>query len=189
MSGEEPDVRWKTFARNLVSVAQALNCAVVVTVGASPEAVPHTRMPLVVGSSTNERLARSLGLSRPQYQGPTGLFGVLHQLLDEAGLPAVSLRVGVPHYLLNAKHPQSTAALLRHLAHVLGVDTGHAEMADEIREWCELHDAAVEDDAQAIGYVEMLERGYDARMETAIPSGDDLAAQFEAFLREQDADE
>ena len=39
------------------------------------------------GSSTNAGLAAALGLSRPQYQGPTGLLGVLHEQLDQAGLP------------------------------------------------------------------------------------------------------
>jgi proteasome assembly chaperone (PAC2) family protein len=188
MAGVEPDIRWRSFAAHLVGVAQALRCGVVVTAGASPDAVPHTRLPMVVGSSTNDELARSLGLGRPQYQGPTGLVGVLHQLLDEAGVPAVSLRVGVPHYLLNAQHPRSTAALMRHLSHVLGVDTGHAALDAEIDEWRERHDAAVAEDAQARAYVRMLEQSYDARIETTLPSGDDLAAEFERFLRSQGGD-
>ena len=113
-----------------MELAIRTRCETVVTVGGAAERVPHTRSPGVFGSSTNAALAAALGLSRPQYQGPTGLLGVLHEQLDRAGLPAVSLRVPVPHYLVNAQHPQSTAALLRHLEHVLGVPTRHEDLAE-----------------------------------------------------------
>jgi hypothetical protein len=48
-----------------------------------------------------------------------------------------------------------------------------------------MHDEAVADDDQASAYVAMLEREYDGRSEAAIPSADDLAADFEKFLRDQ----
>ena len=185
LSGVEPHMRYATFADAIVTVAEALGCEVIVTLGAAPEAIPHSRPPSVVGSSTNDGLVRALGLSRPRYQGVTGLVGVLQERLDTAGLPAVSLRVGVPHYLGNAKHPQASAALLRHLEHVLGVPTGHAALHEDAMRWRSLHDEAVAEDSQAARYVEMLEREYDRRMEAAMPSADDLAAEFEKFLREQ----
>lgn len=189
LSGVEPHVRWRTFCELVVEVARRTGCEVVVTVGASPEAVPHTRTPGVFGSTTNDELARALGLSRPQYQGPTGVFGVLQEMLDRSGLPGVSLRVPVPHYLMNAEHPKSTAALLRHLEHVIGVPTGHAALAEEIDRWTELHRTAVQDDPQARSFLEVLERDFDRRTEAAIPSADDLASQFEQFLRDQRPDE
>lgn len=188
LAGVEPHLRYAMFAQCIISVARALNCEVVVTVGAAAEAVPHSRMPLVVGSTTNTRLARALGLSRPQYQGMTGLVGVLQERLDREGIPAVSLRVGVPHYLGNAKHPQSSSSLLRHLEHVLGVQTDHASLAQDAMRWRSLHDEAVAEDPQAAAYVRMLEHDYDARAEATMPSGDDLAAEFERFLREVDGD-
>ncbi len=185
LSGVEPHLRYATFADAIIRVAAELSCEMVVTLGAAPEAVPHTRAPNVVGSSTNDGLVRALGLSRPQYQGVTGLVGVLQQRLDAAGIPAVSIRVGVPHYLGNAKHPQASSALLRHLEHVLGVPTGHAALNEDAMRWRSLHDEAVAEDDQAASYVDMLERDYDRRMEAAMPSADDLAAELERFLREQ----
>ena len=189
LSGVEPHLRYGTFADAIISVAEQLGCEVVVTVGAAPEAIPHSRPAHVVGSSTNDGLVRALGLSRPQYQGVTGLVGVLQERLDRAGIPAVSLRVGVPHYLGNAKHPQSSAALLQHLEHVLGVPTGHARLAEDAMRWRTLHDEAVAEDDQAAPYVAMLEHQYDRRIEAALPTGDDLAAQFEQFLRDQRDDD
>jgi hypothetical protein len=189
LSGVEPHLRYATFAECIITVATTFAVEVVVTVGAGAEAVPHTRPPMVVGSTTNDGLARALGLARPQYQGITGLVGVLQERLDRASIPAVSLRVGVPHYLGNAKHPQSSIALLSHLEHVLGVPTGHAGLAEEAMRWRSLHDEAVAEDQQASAYVRMLEREYDRMAEASLPSGDDLAAELERFLREQRPDE
>ena len=190
MSGVEPHLQWTTFADCIVECARKLKCEVVVTVGATADGVPHTRSPHVVGSSTNTALARRLGLSRPQYQGPTGVVGVIHERLEREGITAVSLRVGVPHYLANAQHPKSSAALLRHLEHVLGVPTAHGEMYEEIQRWEELHDAAVEGDDQTLSYLTILEDECDRRTEETVASGESLAAEFEKFLREQqDGDE
>jgi proteasome assembly chaperone (PAC2) family protein len=190
MSGVEPHLQWTTFADCIVECARKLKCEVVVTVGATADGVPHTRSPHVVGSSTNTALARRLGLSRPQYQGPTGVVGVIHERLEREGITAVSLRVGVPHYLANAQHPKSSAALLRHLEHVLGVPTAHGEMYEEIQRWEELHDAAVEGDDQTLSYLTILEDEYDRRTEETVASGESLAAELEKFLREQqDGDE
>ena len=85
--------------------------------------------------------------------------GVMLADLGAHGVPSVSLRVGVPHYLLNAEHPQAVAALQTHLAHVLNVpppdDDG--ELAGEIHRWRTLHDEVVANDAQLQLYVRMLE--------------------------------
>lgn len=183
--GVEPHLRWGLFVDCLVEIAQRTDCELVVTLGAVADAVPHTRVPQVVASTTHEDLARRLGLSPPRYQGPTGVVGVLQERLDAAGIPGVSLRAPVPHYLIGAAQPQASAALLRHLEHVLAVPTDAARLDGEIARWRELHDAAVAEDPQAVAFVRMLEADYDRRTEASLPSGDDLAAAFEAFLAEQ----
>lgn len=188
VNGVEPHVSWGVFTQSVVEVARGLGCNLVVSLGAAAEQVPHTRVPFVVGSTTNTELAARLGLSRPQYQGPTGVAGVLLDALDQASIPSVSLRVGVPHYLMHAQHPKSAAALLQHLQHVLGIPTDHANLQNEISRWQELHDAAVEGDPQASAYVHMLERRHDQLVEQNMPSGDDLAAELEEFLRNQNDD-
>jgi len=186
LNGIEPHLAWPTFTDCIIDVVRGLGVELVVSLGAAAEQVPHTRVPFVVGSSTNEDLAARLGLTMPRYQGPTGVAGVMLEAMDRAGIPNVSLRVGVPHYLMNAQHPKSIAALLQHLQHVLRIPTDHANLVDEIARWQELHDSAVEDDPQALGYVAMLERRHDQLSEKMMPTGDDLAAELEAFLREQD---
>ena len=185
--GVEPHLAWRTYADCIVRVATELGCEAVVTVGSAAEGVPHTRTPLVTGSTTDPGLARSLGIGQPTYQGVTGVIGVIQTSLADAGIPSVSLRVGIPHYLMNAEHPQAVASLQTHLSHVLGVPVAddEGELAGEIDRWRLLHDEVVEHDAQLQMYVRMLEADHDRKAEAAIPSADDLGAQFERFLDEQ----
>ena len=190
--GTEPHLGWRTYSACIRRVAERLGCEVVVTVGATAEGVPHTRMPRVSGSTTDPALARALGIGAPSYQGPTGVAGVIHAELAAAGIPAVSLRVGIPHYLMSAEHPLAVVALQTHLAHVLGVpvpvvppDDGEPDRDEEIERWRVLHDEAVEADPQLQRYVRVLEAEYDRRAEAEIPSADDLAAQFEQFLNDR----
>lgn len=188
LTGVEPHVRWRTYVRCLLAAYMRSGCEAIVTVGAAADAIPHTRVPAVVGSTVDAALARTLGLSRPSYQGITGVVGVLQAEFEENDLPAISLRVGVPHYLGNAQHPQSSAALLRHLEHVLGVPTRHALLEDDIERWRSLHDDAVSEDDRALHYVRMLELEFDRHAEASIPSGEDLAAEFQRYLDENRPD-
>lgn len=188
--GVEPHLAWRTYADCIAHVARTLGCEAVVTVGSAAEAVPHTRTPLVTGSTTDVHLARLLGIGQPTYQGVTGVVGVIQSRLAAERIPSVSLRVGVPHYLMNAEHPAAMAALQAHLAHVLSVPMpDDVSLGDEIARWRNLHDEVVEGDVQLQFYVKMLEQDHDRKAEAAIPTADDLGAQFEAFLRDQRPDD
>jgi proteasome assembly chaperone (PAC2) family protein len=189
LSGIEPHVRWRQFCTVLLEVADRAGCELVVTLGATPAQIPHTRMPPVFGSSTNAALAAELGLSRPQYEGITGLAGVLHVELDRAGLPAIAMRVGVPHYATGAHNPKAAMALLRNLEHVTGFPTAHAALGDAVTEWEHRLDEAVADDADARAYIPRLEAHFDRQAEDQIPSPDDLAEEFERFLQDPPDDE
>jgi hypothetical protein len=107
----------------------------------------------------------------------------LHGLLDAAGVPVVSLRVAVPHYVPAPPNPKATASLLQRLEQVTGIPTWHQQLDDEGREWQEQVTVVAADDPQVVGYVRRLEEQYDE--EEPLPSGDDLAAELEAYLREQ----
>ena len=118
----------------------------------------------------------------------TGLLGVLLVRFDLADVPAVSLRVGVPHYLADSRHPKASAALVLHLSHVLG-DRLRTSFVDEIIEAERHHAAVVQTDPQLAQYLEMLEAEFDRHREAGIPSADELGQQFEQFLRDQRGDD
>lgn len=189
LAGIEPHLRWQSFTQDLIEVVRTTGSELVITLGAMADAVPHSRPPLVKGSSTTAALASRLGLDRPSYQGPTGLIGVLHDRLDRCDIPVISLRVAVPHYVATSPNPKATLALLRHLEHVTGVPTAHAGLLRVAEAWEKQVDAAVSADDEVSAYVRRLEEQADRRLDQQLTSGEDLAAEFERFLREQRPDE
>ncbi len=184
LNGVEPHLAWPLYIACSRRVVERLGCEAVVTLGATADAVPHTRMPPVVGSTADPELARRLALSAPTYQGITGLIGALHVEMEQAGVPTISLRVGVPHYLTHLEHPLAVAALVQHLAHVLGLPL-NVDVQEAADRWRLQHDEIVADDDQLGAYVRMLEIEFDRRAEAALRRADDIGDQFEAFLREQ----
>ena len=161
----------------------------VVTLGALPAGVPHTRPTPVQGSSTNAELAARLGLDRPSYTGPTGVVGALHDLLDKRSVPAISLRASVPHYVSGPANPKATRALLARFEEVTGVKTCYDDLDAGVLEWEERVTMVVSDDDEIGEYVRQLEEEIDNAAEEDLPSGDDLAAELERFLRDRDEDQ
>jgi proteasome assembly chaperone (PAC2) family protein len=143
-------------------------------------------MPMVRASSTNDELVTRFGLHRPQYQGITGIVGVLHAALDARRIPAVSMQVGVPHYASASPNPKASMALLSSLEHVTGIPTGHAALAERVTEWEQMVDEAVADSAEGAAYLPQLEARYDLQAAAEIPTSEDLGAEFERYLRDLD---
>ncbi|HJP15551.1 MAG TPA: PAC2 family protein [Acidimicrobiales bacterium] len=183
IAGVEPHLRWRTFSAVLTEVAHQVQAETVTTLGSMIGMIPHTRPLTIIGSSTNHDLAKRLGLNRPSYQGPTGLVGALHDTLDKANMPVLSLRVSVPHYIPDAPNPKATRALLRRFEMVTGIDTGYMGLDSDASDWEKRVDEAVAGDPEITAYVSRLEMQSD-QSEEKMPSGDDLAAEFEAFLRD-----
>lgn len=163
LDGVEPHVAWSTYVDCVVDAARRLRTGLVVTLGAVADGTPHTRPPVVVGSTTDPVLAAKHRLRGPSYQGPTGVIGVLHAVLDEAGVPSVSLRVGVPGYLPEGEHPRAVAALLGSAAKVAGVRFD-VDLAESIRMWDDAHDTWVARDPRMRAYLALLEQHYDSRV-------------------------
>lgn len=183
LSGIEPHLRWRTFAESIGEIAKRSGARLVVTLGAMAGMAPHTRPLGVIGSASDPALAERLGLGKPTYEGPTGLVGALHVHLHQAGLAVISLRVSVPHYVTQAPNPEATRSLLARFELVTGTPTDHRSFDDDARSWREQVDAAVANDDEMRRYVEQLEAQVD-QTEDLLPSGDAIAAELQAWLRD-----
>ena len=82
---------------------------------------------------------------------------------------------------------KSNAESVLTLGSITGVTTEYEELDGPAADWQKQVDAAVASDDEITAYVTRLETAIDED-ENLLPSGDDLAAEFEAFLREQDPD-
>src|SRR5215470_646548 len=76
--GVEPQLRWRTYATLLLDVAARCGVQQIVSLGAVLAAVPHTRPPLITGSSIDpawhaQLEACGIRTRRSRYEGPTGI--------------------------------------------------------------------------------------------------------------------
>ncbi|MBE7186937.1 PAC2 family protein, partial [Jatrophihabitans endophyticus] len=86
--GIEPNMRWRSFCGELLEIITRLNVRVVVTLGALLSDTPHTRPTQVSGSAYDPDSAARYGLERSDYEGPSGIVGVLQDACVAAGIPA-----------------------------------------------------------------------------------------------------
>jgi proteasome assembly chaperone (PAC2) family protein len=190
--GIEPNYRWRTFSEIVTDLARELGCELAVTLGALVADVPHTRPSPVTGAATDPHLVDELGLQLSQYEGPTGIVGVLLDSCRRAGIPSVSLWAAVPHYVQLAPSPPAAKALCERLSGVLSTEIDVAELAEAADEYVDQVSQAVASDTDTASYVEELERRADSLdwLEESgdLPSGDALAAEITRFLREREAD-
>lgn len=187
VSGAEPSFRWRAFCRTILDAADALGTRRIVTLGALLADVVHTRPIRLTGMASDPALIDGLDLRRPSYAGPTGIVGVLHQAAVEDGREAVSLWAPVSHYAAGLTNAKGSLALLRALERVSGLrlDLGELETAAEAFEGQVTR--AVEAEPRLRGLVEQLERAADDEHEPGpLPTGDELAAELERYLRERD---
>jgi proteasome assembly chaperone (PAC2) family protein len=185
--GVEPNLRWKTYSRLVVELAQDLGVELVVTLGSLLADVPHTRPAPVSAAASEPSLVEELGVEPSRYEGPTGIVGVLLDGCRQADLPSVSLWAAVPHYVSLAPSPRAALALCRRFGELVGTDIDLAELEQAAEEYNEQVTEAVASDSETASYVEELERRVDL-MEAAeeLPSGESLAAELTRFLRERE---
>src|SRR6478672_6644104 len=159
--GVEPNLKWPTFCDDVISVARATGCEMVVTLGALLGDVPHSRDMRPTGSATDEVLAARLGMERSRYEGPTGIVGVLHDAVRRAGFPSASIWAPVPHYVATPPNPKATRALLDRLSDLLdlGLDLTDLDIASSA--WERSVSEVVAGDSDISSYVERLETRFD----------------------------
>jgi predicted ATP-grasp superfamily ATP-dependent carboligase len=185
----EPNVRWRTFAGAILGAAEALRVGQLITLGAFLTDVPHSRAVPVVGSAVDQDTATRLGLSRSQYEGPTGIVGVLHDASNRVGVPSVSLWAAVPHYLPVAPNPKAALALVERLAALLDLPVDTGPLAEAAAGWEAGVLRLIQESEELNEYVQRLEAAADEGMreplaDQPVPSGEALAAELERFLRE-----
>jgi len=187
--GSEPSMRWRSFGSLVTDLAEALGIQMVVTLGALLADVPHSHPVAMTGLASEAALLERLGLQNTEYEGPTGIIGVLHSLCADAGLPSASLWASVPHYVAAAPNPKAALALVRKLERLVGVSVDATELESAAADYERQVGLAVQSDPDIQAFVERLERAAESEQELLsaedLPSGDVLARDFQRFLRQR----
>ncbi len=180
--GIEPNMRWRGFCDELVQGFTRLGAEKVILLGALLADSPHTRPVQVSGSMSDPALADELHMTPVDYNGPTGIVGVLQQACGTEGLAAVSLWAAVPHYVASPPNPKATLALLRGVEDVLDITVPLADLPEQARAWERGVDELAEADTEVADYVRALEEQQNAA-DLPQASGDAIAREFERYLR------
>ncbi|MCT1602738.1 PAC2 family protein [Kocuria sp. p3-SID1433] len=185
LHGWEPSYRWSSFAAEILEHAARLEVDFVVMVGALLADVPHSRpIPLTVTSEIEE-LQQELEITGSDYDGPTGMVGVLGHLAAVSGIPSLSLWAAVPHYVAQSPSPKAQLAVLRRLEDLLRITVPMDALVEDAEAWERGVDDLAEEDPEIAAYVAKLEEAKDTA-DLPEASGDAIAQEFERFLRRRD---
>jgi len=182
VTGPEPNMRWRAYSDAICELGHQMGVELVVTLGALLADTPHTRPVPVSSTASDDELIARLALTRSNYEGPTGIVGVLHDACTRAHLRSASLWAATPHYISATPNPRAAVALLERLAELSGTPGPSGDLVRAASEYAVRVAAAVADDPDLVAYVEQLESAADADDPA---TGEDLARDFERYLREQ----
>ena len=186
--GIEPNMKWRQFTAELLAATDELGGQLVVTLGALLADTPHTRPIPVTGTATEPDLVDRLKLEQSNYEGPTGIVGVLQDACTRLDIPAVSYWAAVPHYVAQPPCPKATLALLGQLEDLLQTSIPLGDLPEEARAWERGVDELAEEDEDVADYVRALEETRDT---TDLPeaSGEAIAREFERYLKRNRPDD
>ena len=187
--GPEPDLAWRAFVTAVVGLAGDLGVRQVVGLGAFPLAVPHTRPVRLAATATSRELADEVGVVKGTHTVPASIHAALQEAFGEAGVPSIGLWARVPHYAANTPYPAASAALLDGLAAVAGLDLDVSELHAAAARAAVRIDQLIAASPEHGEMVRQLEAAADAEQAPSpfdpseIPTGDEIGAELERFLR------
>ncbi|MGH3838106.1 MAG: PAC2 family protein [Pseudonocardiaceae bacterium] len=198
LAGPEPDLQWDRFTDAVRELVERFGVGLTVGLGAVPMAVPHTRPVTVTAHATRRELISGYQSWFGTMEIP-GHAGALMELrLGQAGHDAMGFVVHVPHYLARIEYPESARGLLEHLARSSGLDLPVEALRPTALRVLAAVDEQVASSPESMSVVAGLEAQFDAVTGKSdrrpllssdaapLPTGDEIAAELEQFLAEQE---
>ena len=187
VTGVEPSMRWKSFTREILDIADDLETSMIITIGAMLSDSPHTRPIRILATTSNPSIGSRLDLQPSNYQGPTGIIGAIQDGCTKRGIESLSLWASVPHYAPNAPSPKASLALLQAIEDYIGISIPLGDLREQAETWEDSVTQLASEDADVADYVKALEASKDA---TDLPevSGETIAKEFEKYLRRHQED-
>jgi predicted ATP-grasp superfamily ATP-dependent carboligase len=193
LTGPEPDHEWELFAAAVRSLADQVKAGPAVGFLGIPAGVPHTRPLGVIAHGTRDGLVAGTQRLPDRIQLPGSAAALLELRFGEAGRDALGFAVQVPHYLAQTAYPAAALTLLGSVTEFTGLDLPAVDLRVASERTDEAIQRQVSESAEIAELVRALEQQYDAASEQEglladgeqMPTADELAAQFERFLADQ----
>ena len=158
--GDEPQLRWRAFAREVLDVAQLCHVEDIIILGALVADVPHTAPVQIGGAATADSYLKFMernGIERTRYSGPTGIIAVLQDMARAEGIPSISLWGTAPHYISATPNLPVSEALLRKVDLLKGFQLQLGDLARAAERFTQRVSLLVAEDPTATAYVRGLE--------------------------------
>jgi predicted ATP-grasp superfamily ATP-dependent carboligase len=196
LTGPEPDHEWENFVAAVGELTSSLGVELTVGFHGIPMGVPHTRPLGLTAHGTRPDLTEGYRPIVDALQVPGSLPSLLEFRFGEQGRAAAGFAVHVPHYLSQAAYPAAAVTLLEAVSRATGLSLPGEALREAARRTDEEINRQVAGSEEIREVVAALERQYDAFTDAAqregllaeaaeMPTGDEIAAQFERFLAEQ----
>ncbi|SDH30966.1 proteasome assembly chaperone family protein [Nonomuraea jiangxiensis] len=197
MSGPEPDREWELFTQAVTALVRRLGVSKLVTLHGIPMAVPHTRPLGITMHASRPELINSQTSVFGRVQVPGSVAALLELRLGAQGHDALGYAVHVPHYLSQAEYPTAAVTALEAVTRATGLVFPMDALRDAARRTTTEIEEQIQASSELSTAITGLEQQYDAfaggaerenlmAETTPMPTGDELAAQFERFLAERD---
>ncbi len=189
LTGPEPDVQWERLAAAIIELVEQIGVRLTVSIHGIPMAVPHTRPVTLTAHATDAELVKGYRSWIDRVEVPASFSGLLEFRLGQRDRKAMGFAAHVPHYLAQAPFPEATLSLTRSINAATGLAvpleslekasaTNLADIANEMAGSTEVQEL-----------VTSLEEQFDSLQADSVdqvPSADEIGAEFERFLAEQD---
>jgi len=159
--GEEPHLRWKTFAREIVGYGRELHVEEMALLGVFSAEAPHTAPVQVSGATSRASILRRMdqcGVERASYSGPTGILTAVQDTARRDGISTTSLWAGAPHYVAASPNLPVAEALLRKLDQIYDLHLSLKDLARAAQRFNNRVSHLVAADPDVTAYVHDLEQ-------------------------------
>ncbi|WP_408930598.1 PAC2 family protein [Corynebacterium sp. YSMAA5_1_F9] len=196
LSGPEPDLRWEAFTDAVVNLVEKFDIQNTIMLYAAPMPVPHTRPTVVTAHGNSPELLNSMVRIESTMMVPGAAALYLERALDKKGRQVAGYTAHVPHYLASSPYPSATLHLLDSVASAVDLNIPLGSLEADVDRVNQQLEEQVTDSDEIAGVVHQLEEQYDAYMERYrkrhpqaimpgeehMPTGEEIGADFEAFL-------
>ena len=156
--GAEPHFRWNEYCDRFVTLLHELGVRRVALLGAFLADVLYSLPVQIAGFATDSKVVFDLDLKTSNYEGPTGIVGVLSTRLQDEGFDVASMWAGLPHYINAAPNPRGALALVQKVTNFLEFKVDELPLSKAAADYEERISALVASDPNLTEYVKELKR-------------------------------
>jgi predicted ATP-grasp superfamily ATP-dependent carboligase len=142
----------------VVELAVDMNVQRCLLVGAYLADVVYSQPVVVSGFASDPELLERYQIEPSNYEGPTGIVGVVFDALQQEGIECLAIWSGLPHYISATPNPRGSLALLRKVSQFLETPFELAKLKDDAVRFEEEISRVVAADDELTEYVKELKR-------------------------------